>query len=313
MRECHASYPIIFTMNPLIDIFIFQILCNAVKTAMDKTERNSLTMQMAFVRNIRPEILADIEKIIQSSNDTTDPLILSYGALSSSSPQLRHRILQFLQERLYKAMNNATILIHLIHSSGNTESSLAESTLLQFIAHHDSGVRLAAVYALRYSIESKDVQFALSDGLRNHQDTDFAEMVARALIAGAEWKQYSESGAIPVGDNLFEAIMQHAKNNTQLRAMVYYYQRLPRNGWVSCARGSKNEALRGMTILTLCMTWLKSIIPVTATSLTTPSIRPIYGANRLECPTSSLTLHLVPLQDLEVAPIPPATSCSLKA
>ena len=116
MRECHASYPIIFTMNPLIDIFIFQILCNAVKTAMDKTERNSLTMQMAFVRNIRPEILADIEKIIQSSNDTTDPLILSYGALSSSSPQLRHRILQFLQERLHKAMNNATILIQFILS-----------------------------------------------------------------------------------------------------------------------------------------------------------------------------------------------------
>ncbi|KAL5489148.1 hypothetical protein EMCRGX_G018206 [Ephydatia muelleri] len=200
-----------------------QILCNAVKTAMDKKERNSLSVQMAFVRNIRPEILADIENIIQISNDTTDPLILSYGALAASSPQLRHRILQFLQERLHKAMDNATILIHLIHSLGNTESSLAESTLLQFIAHHDSGVRLAAVYALRYSVESKDVQFALSDGLRNHQDTDFAEMVARALIAGAEWKQYSESGTIPVGDNLFEAIMQHAKNNTELRAMVYYY------------------------------------------------------------------------------------------
>eukprot|EP00731_Ephydatia_muelleri_P019786 Em0012g611a len=200
-----------------------QILCNAVKTATDKKERNSLSVQMAFVRNIRPEILADIEKIIQTSNDTTDPLILSYGALAASSPQLRHRILQFLQERLHKAMDNATILINLIHSLGNTESSLAESTLLQFIAHHDSGVRLAAIYALRYSVESKDVQFALSDGLRNHQDTDFAEMVARALIAEAEWKQYSESGAIPVGDNLFEAIMQHAKNNTELRAMVYYY------------------------------------------------------------------------------------------
>ena len=48
-------------------------------------------------------------------------------------------------------------------------------------------------------------------------------MLSRVVsTAGAESKQKS-GGALLVGDKLFEAIMQHAKNNTELRAMVYYY------------------------------------------------------------------------------------------
>ena len=43
------------------------------------------------------------------------------------------------------------------------------------------------------------------------------------MIAGVESKQYSESGVVAVGDHFFKAITQCAKNNTELRAMVYYY------------------------------------------------------------------------------------------
>ena len=199
-----------------------QILMNALRMTNDAKERNTLTVQLAFVRHVSPDIVGDIEKIIQSSNDSTNPLILSYGALAASSPEQRQRIVQFIQERVHDAKDNPTVLIHLIHALGNTESSLAESTLIQFIAHNDAGVRLAAVFALRYSVESKDVQETLLDGIHNHQDTDFAVAITRALAAGAESKQQS-GGALPVGDKLFEAIMQHAKNNTELRAMVYYY------------------------------------------------------------------------------------------
>ena len=192
-----------------------------MRKTSDTKERNSVTVQLAFVRKVRPEIVAEIEKLIRSSNDTTDPLILTYGALAASSPQLRERIVQFLQERVHDAKDNTIVLIHLVHALGNTESSLVDTTLLPLVAHSNPEVRLAAVYSLRYSVESKEVQDALLDGIRNHQDTDFAVAVTRALAAGAEWKQ--QTRALPVGKNLFEAIMQHARNNTGLRAMVYYY------------------------------------------------------------------------------------------
>ena len=195
-----------------------------MRTATDKMERDPLIWELAFVRNVRPEIVAVIENIIQTSNDTTDPLILSYGALAGgSSPEVRQRIVHFLQERVHKAKDDSSVLIHLIHSLGNTKSSLADSTLFQFLGHNDSNIRLAAVYALRYSVESKGVQDALLNGLCNHNDTSFAEMVLRAMIAGVESKQYSESGVVAVGDDFFKAIMQCAKKNTELRAMVYYY------------------------------------------------------------------------------------------
>eukprot|EP00731_Ephydatia_muelleri_P019826 Em0012g651a len=198
-----------------------EILLNAVRKTSDMKERNSVTVQLAFVRNVRPEIVAEIENLIRSSNDTTDPLILTYGALAASSPQLRERIVQFLQERVHDANDNTIVLIHLVHALGNTESSLVDTTLPPLVAHSNPEVRLAAVYSLRYSVESKEVQDALLDGIRNHQDTDFAVAVTRALAAGAEWKQ--QTGALPVGKNLFEAITHHARNHTELRAMVYYY------------------------------------------------------------------------------------------
>ncbi|KAL5489314.1 hypothetical protein EMCRGX_G018392 [Ephydatia muelleri] len=204
--------------------YLNTILLEAIRTATDRMERDPLILELAFVRNVRPEIVAGIEKIIQTSNDTTDPLILSYGALAGgSSPEVRQRIVQFLQERVHEAKDDASVLIHLIHSLGNTKSSLADSTLFQFLGHNDSTIRLAAVYALRYSVESKDVQDVLLNGLCKHDDTGFAEMVLRAMIAGVESKQYSESGVVAVGDDFFKAIMQCAKNNAELRAMVYYY------------------------------------------------------------------------------------------
>lgn len=178
---------------------------------------------MAFIRNIHPDIATQIESLILSSNDAADPLILSYGALAASTPELKRRIVEFLQERV-QANSNVSTLIHHIHSLGNTESSLVDNMLIQLIANSDPGVRLAAAYALRYSVESKDVQDALLAGLGQNHDPEFAAMVVRAMIAGAESKRLS--AAVPIEGHLFDAIIQHAKNDTDLRAMVTYYVKL---------------------------------------------------------------------------------------
>lgn len=198
-----------------------KIIINAIKATTDRKERNSLTVQLAFVRNIRPKIATEIEKLIRSTDDVTDSLILSYGALAASSPGQRNRIVAFLEELARNAECNTPLLIHIIHSLGNTESNHADGTLLRFIAHENLSVRAATVYALRYSIKSKDVQDVFIKGLKASHDIGFVEMVLRALIAGAESKQ--RFVAVSVGDALFDAVMQHTKNNTNLRSMVHHY------------------------------------------------------------------------------------------
>ena len=55
-------------------------------------------------------------------------------------------------------------------------------------------------------------------------DPDFADMVVRAMIAGAQSQQLSKIN--PIDDSLFQAVVLHTKNNTVLRAMVTYYVKL---------------------------------------------------------------------------------------
>ena len=165
------------------NLFFFQILLHAISTSTSAKERNTLTVQLAFVRNIHPEILTQVEYLIATSNDSTDPLVLSYGALASSSqPEVQHRIVQFLMERMDAKNGDHSTLVHFIHSLGNTESNLADMPLLQLITHSNPSVRMAVVYALRYSVESKEVQSALVLALRQNPDPDID-------ITHRDWKR----------------------------------------------------------------------------------------------------------------------------
>ena len=196
----------------------------AITTTKNRKERNSLTVQLAFLQNVHPNILSEIENIIKSGNDSTDPLILSYGALASSAlPELQHRIVGFLTSQMNQQDDHSK-LIHFIHSLGNTESSTIDKTMIQLFGHDNPSIRLAAVYALRYRVSSKDVQYALSLALRGNPDPDFVEMVLRTLSAGAESQQLSEIQ--PIDDSLFQAVLQHARNNTDLLAKLSYYVKM---------------------------------------------------------------------------------------
>ncbi|KAL5517874.1 hypothetical protein EMCRGX_G003505 [Ephydatia muelleri] len=201
-----------------------ETLVQAISTTNNRKERNSLTVQLAFIRSVHPKVLSEIENIIKSDNDSTDPLILSYGALASSaSPELQHRIVEFLKSQMDQQDDHSK-LIHLIHSLGNTESSTMERAIIQLLGHDNPSVRLAAVYALRYRVSSKDVQYALSLALHGNPDPDFVEMVLRTLSAGAESQQLTE--VQPIDDSLFEAVLQHTRNNTELLAKLSYYVKM---------------------------------------------------------------------------------------
>ena len=155
-----------------------QALLRAIQNTKDQKERNTLTVLLAFVANAHPNTLAQIETLIASNSDTTDILILSYGALASSlTPQLQYQIVRFLGSHI-----------------NQTTDKMANRILLSLLSHSNPRVQFAAVYALRYSTGSVEVQNALLHTLESDHSNELTEMVLRALIAGAE------SEVHPIGD-----------------------------------------------------------------------------------------------------------------
>ena len=205
-----------------------QTLLNGIQNSRDQKERNTLTVQLAFVANAHPDILAQIEALITSSNDPTDTLILSYGALASSlSPDLQHRIVIFLVNRINQT-TDPSILVHYTHALGNTQSPMANSVCISLLSHGNSNVKLAAVYALRYSTGYEEVQSALLHALQSDPSEELTEMALRSLIAG------SESKIEPINGQLLHTIVDTAvrQNSTELRALLGYYAHLVgTNSW----------------------------------------------------------------------------------
>ena len=216
----HRRYIISYTqVSYTLCLAYVQALLKSIQNTKDQKERNTLTVQLAFVVNIHPDMLSHIETLITSSSDTTDALILSYGALASSlSPELQHRIVSFLVKHINQT-TDPSILVHYIHSLGNTQSELANQMLLHLLAvQSTSSVQLAVVYALRYSTGSVEVQSALRHAFEANPSEALTEMVLRSIIAGAE------SNLQPISDQLFETIVTAInRNNTELKMLLAYY------------------------------------------------------------------------------------------
>ena len=190
----------------------------AIQSTTDQKERNTLTVLLAFVEKVHPDTLSLIETLIASSDDPTDTLILSYGALASSlPPQQKDQVVHFLVNRINQT-TDPSILVHYIHSLGNTQSQRTKEILLNLLTHGNPTVQLATVYALRYSTGSVDVQNAFQYALESYPSDDLTEMVLRSIIAGAESK------VPPINDGLFETILTaYRGNNTELRMQLAYY------------------------------------------------------------------------------------------
>ena len=194
-----------------------QALLNAIQNTNNQKERNTLTVLLVFVTNAHPDILYQIEALIASSNDSTDTLILSYGALASTlSPLLQYQIVQFLVNRINNTSDPA-IIVHYAHSLGNTQSKLANTALLRLMSESNLSIRLASVYALRYSTSVAEVQSALQHVLESYPSDKLIEVVLRSLISGLELE------AQPINDQLFKVILNASQNTTELRMLLGYY------------------------------------------------------------------------------------------
>ena len=121
-RRCH----IVVSCVVITFVQLMQALLKAIQSTKDQKERNTLTVLLAFVERVHPDTLSLIETLIASSDDPTDTLILSYGALASSlPPQQKDQVVHFLVNRINQT-TDPSILVHYIHSLGNTQSQMTK-------------------------------------------------------------------------------------------------------------------------------------------------------------------------------------------
>ena len=220
----------------------FQTLVKAISETKDSRERNTLTVQLAFVPKVNPYVLSLIEDMIKSSSTRSDPLVLTYGALASSlSPQLQSRALQFLRNCTDR--NDDDTHVHLIHAMGNMESNLTDEHLINSLSHDNPSVRLAAIYALRHRTEWPEVQRSLLRTLRSFPSKDVTDMILRTLIAGAESHRHSYPEA--VNDAFLEQLLVTTEDDFEQRAMLTHYARLlgpaSSNRWFSIIRKKRGS------------------------------------------------------------------------
>ena len=124
---------------------LMQALLKAIQSTKDQKERNTLTVLLAFVEKVHPDTLSLIETLIASSDDPTDTLILSYGALASSlPPQQKDQVVHFLVNRINQT-TDPSILVHYIHSLGNTQSQMTTEIFIDLLTHGNPIVQLATV------------------------------------------------------------------------------------------------------------------------------------------------------------------------
>ena len=201
------------------------MLLHGIENTGERKERNTLAAQVAFIHNPHSHTLQKIEHLITASNEPTDSLLLSYGALASKLPEeAKLQMVNFLLNYVKPIQNNSD-LVHIIHALGNTESNVTNKILVNYLTHPDPNVQLAAVYALRYSMDSTSIQSEIINMLHSKQGSkQFVEMVLRALIAGAEWN--GSPKVQPIQTELFEALVGSAKDDQSIFKMLLHYTML---------------------------------------------------------------------------------------
>ncbi len=154
----------------------------------DEKEINTLITILAFTRSPSAQFVSHLQKRIGPDPLSTDPVLLSYGALGlAASPEIQRHIVRFLQSRLDVAGNNTTALVHLIHSLSNTGDNSSAKVFIRFLDHSDNGVKLAAINGLRMHTNNAVVQAAFIKRLSKPDLTEEEfEAIVLALTFGLE-------------------------------------------------------------------------------------------------------------------------------
>ena len=145
-------------------------------------------MYISIVANPQPRFVARLEYLISSDVHLNHPLLLAYGALlSRASPELQHRMILFLFDRLPEAEKNNYSLIHHILSLGNTASPKMSDFLVNYLSHSQVDVQLSTILAMRFIMDDALIQVSLKEFLSGPKVTaDHLTMIGKALLYGTE-------------------------------------------------------------------------------------------------------------------------------
>ena len=137
--------------------------------------------------------ISRIQEILHSNVQSTDSLLLAYGALASKlSPEVQQQAVEFLLDKLNSVQEDSDSLVHLIHSLGNSASNLTLDPLLDYAASENLEVQLAAIYALRKHTNNIMVQEAFIAILRKpNVQEDQISTITQTLNAGLEHMKLS--------------------------------------------------------------------------------------------------------------------------
>jgi hypothetical protein len=163
-------------------------LLDGLENAVNDEEWEAVAFYLALVDSPQPEFVAKLEGLISSDPHSTDPLLLVYGAIvPNASPELQHKMVLFLSNRLPEAETNSTSLIHHILSLGNSGSLNISNYLIDYLQHPETDIQLMAIFAMRSIIDHPPVEQCLKDFLVQPQLTeDHLTVMAKSLMYGCE-------------------------------------------------------------------------------------------------------------------------------
>ena len=163
----------------LMIIFTFQALLRCYKSAVSSREKIALIISVAMISIPTEQFIDDLEAQINLRGNSTDPLLLAYGAVASNAPtNLQKRMVSFLTDQISEVEDNETALVHLIHSIGNTKSLPAMYCIIQYVDSNSEIVQIATITAVRFFTGLVTFQ----DKLISVLQSDPSEAIVNAVI-----------------------------------------------------------------------------------------------------------------------------------
>ena len=140
-----------------------------------------------MVPNPTNQLIGELETQINLRADTTDPLLLAYGAVTANAaPDMQRQMVSFLIERLPEAEADEAALVHLLHSLGNTRSELVIEHIVRFVDHDEEMIQITAITALRFFTSIPHIQDTLLHVLLNSPTEAVVSAIIDVLSEGFE-------------------------------------------------------------------------------------------------------------------------------
>ena len=183
--------------------------------AVSELEKQSIILAISLLSTPSPHVIQTLEEMISQSGNESSTLLLAYGAIVANAPSTqKERMVSFLTALLPPVTSESTHgVIHVLHSLGNTKSSLAVEHIVQYLLYEDEDVRVTAVTALRFFTARPDTQQHLLDMLHDSSDS-MVEAIIHALRDGYEYNR-----EMPLDQELIESLA-----NITINLGNYYLQ-----------------------------------------------------------------------------------------